>query len=98
MQEKTLKRFGLTTPQGEIVRIWAFNQGFYNLFLAIGLFYSLYLIHFKNLEMGKILAGYLLLFIIAAGAVLYFSSPKKYMAALIQSLPALLSLACLFFI
>ncbi len=90
MSERTLKRFGLNTEQGSIVRVWAFNQGFYNLFLALGLFFSLFLLHGKHPESGQILAGFILLLISGAGAVLFISSPKKYVAAILQSLPALL--------
>lgn len=45
MKERILKRFGLNQAQGTVVKIWAFNQGFYNLFLAFGLFYSLFLVY-----------------------------------------------------
>lgn len=36
-QERVWRRFGLTSPEdAAIVRSFAFNQGFYNLFLAVG--------------------------------------------------------------
>ena len=31
-------RFQMTAEQAELVRVWALNQGFYNLFLAVGCF------------------------------------------------------------
>lgn len=86
MKEKVLKRFGLSIEQGRIVKIWAFNQGFYNLFLAIGLFYSIWV----GDLVGLYLARYILIFIVAAGVVLIISSPKKYKAGMIQLVPALL--------
>ncbi len=90
MQERILKRFGLTHEQGAIVRIWALNQGFYNLFLALGLIYSLYLVHGDQMRSGLHLAQFILLMITGAGVVLLISAPKKYPAALLQALPALL--------
>ncbi len=90
MKEKILKKFSLTTSEGSIVKIWAFNQGFYNLFLALGLFFSIYLLHGHQRESGKMLASFILLTIIGAGLVLFSSSPKKYPVAILQALPALL--------
>ncbi len=90
MNKQTLKRFGLNDDQGLIVKVWAFNQGFYNLFLAFGLFFSLFLFSRNNIESGKVLAEFILLLITGAGIVLYISSPKKYSAAILQSLPAFL--------
>lgn len=91
MKAKVLKRFGLNQTQGAIVKIWAFNQGFYNLFLALGLFYSIYVYQYGDASLGLFLARFVLLTITGAGLVLLFSSPKKYIAALTQSLPALIA-------
>lgn len=93
MKEKVLKRFGLTVEQAQYVKLWAFNQGFYNLFLAFGLFYSLWVAD----SHGLFLSRYLLAFIVGAGLVLMASSPKKYVAALIQALPALIALIASFY-
>lgn len=98
MNERTLKRFGLSVEQGKIVKVWAFNQGFYNLFLAIGLFFSLFLLQGTHVESGQILAGFILSVITGAGVVLFISSPKSYPAAILQSLPAVLGLLSLFYL
>ncbi len=90
MKERTLKKFGLNAEQGEVAKVWAFNQGFYNLFLALGLVYAAILLHTGQAEAGKILARFILLSITGAGAVLFFSARQKYAAALVQSVPALI--------
>lgn len=92
MKTSVLKKFGLTKEEGIIVKIWAFNQGFYNLFLALGLFFSLFLLNTNQSEKGILLSSFILLTIISAGVVLLYSSPKSYPAALLQSLPALTAL------
>jgi putative membrane protein len=98
MKRGVLRRFGLSQTQGETVRIWALNQGFYNLFLALGLFYSLYLMHFTSNIEGKLLAQFILLSLTGAGIVLGVSSPKKYAVALFQGAPAFIGFVSSFFI
>ncbi|EQC43851.1 DUF1304 domain-containing protein [Bacteriovorax sp. Seq25_V] len=93
MKDHVLKRFALTKEQGQVIKIWALNQGFYNLFLALGLFYSLYL----GNGMGIFLARYILFVILGAAFVLFASAPKKYIPALIQGLPALAGIIASFF-
>ncbi len=98
MKARVLKRFGLNHDQGVIVKVWAFNQGFYNLFLAFGLFYSLFLVHGDRIESGIVLAQFILVTLTGAGFVLLVSAPKKYPAALAQSVPALLGFVTSFFL
>jgi len=95
MKPETLKRFGLDEHSGEFVKTWAFNQGFYNLFLAIGLIYSIFLLFKGNVERGVTLASFILLTITGAGLVLYISVPEKFSAALIQAIPAIIALITL---
>ena len=90
MQPEVLERFKLNETSGELVRVWAFNQGFYNLFLAIGLLYSQYLIYKKDYITGKSLANFILLTIVGAGCVLYFSAPNSRLGAVLQATPALI--------
>lgn len=97
MKDKTFKKFGLTKEQAVVIKPWAFNQGFYNLFLALGLFYSLLLLNTSEQEMGELLASFILVTIFGAGLVLYVSVPQKYLAALIQAVPALLGFLLLYF-
>lgn len=90
MKPKVLKKFGLSEQNGALVKVWAFNQGFYNLFLALGLFYSVYLLKSGQVISGHLLASFILLTITGAGIVLYLSEPKKINAAIVQGIPALI--------
>ena len=87
----TWRRFGLSTQeQAEIVRPMAFNQGFYNLFLAL-----VTAIGIVATAVGSATVGLTMVFVgtgsmVAAGLVLLLSSPSKAAAALKQlALPAL---------
>ena len=97
MKPKTLRRFGLNSTSGAFVKTWAFNHGFYNLFLALGLLYSMFLINTGQIESGKVLANFILLLIVGAGVILAISAPKKYVAAITQAVPALLGILFIFF-
>lgn len=97
MNPEILERFGLNETSGAIVKVWAFNQGFYNLFLAIGLFYGLVLVQTKKVQEGFAIIKCLLLIIIGAGVVLLISTPDKAIGAFIQSVPPLLALGLLLY-
>lgn len=90
MHKRTLKIFGVRAQDAPIIKPWAYNQGFYNLFIALGLFYSLALKYNNRLVEFETLSSVLLLIIVGAGLVLLRTNPKKYFrASLIQVLPAL---------
>lgn len=95
MKPETLRKFGLNEETGKVVKVWAFNQGFYNLFLAFGLFYVVYLLATAKLLQAKVLGGFILLTIVGAGLVLYFSAPGKEVPAMVQALPALIGVVLL---
>ena len=89
MQPKIHRRFGAQTPaDAEARRLFAFNQGFYNLFLAIGICVGLALLHAG----GDYIAGRtLVLFncacMLGAGVVLLASGGKQMLrAGVIQAL------------
>ena len=94
MQPKVHKRFGAATAaDAESRRLFAFNQGFYNLFLAIGIFVGLALLHLGG---NVIVAQTLVLFssacMLGAGIVLYFSAGRRMLqAAVIQAVFPLLA-------
>ena len=86
---KTWKTFGLPSQEhADIIQPMAFNQGFYNLFLALGAGLGLAL-----LGVARTVAVTLMLFaalcIIGAGVVLFFSIPSSRRAAIIQAGPPL---------
>ena len=88
--QKTWKTFGLPSQEhADIIRSMAFNQGFYNLFLALGAGVGLAL-----LGVNATIAFTLILFsatsMVGAGAVLFFSVKTSRRAAIVQAGPPLL--------
>ena len=94
---KTWKTFGLASQEdADTTASLAFNQGFYNLFLAIGTFVGIGLIAFcdNHDTMGWTLIVFACGSMLAAAVVLISSGGKSYArAAAIQGVPALLAVA-----
>ncbi|RAV05759.1 DUF1304 domain-containing protein [Mycolicibacterium sp. GF69] len=94
---RTRATFGLTEEEASATKELAFNQGFYNLFLAI--------ITFAGLAIGAIgynWVGIALVFagigsMLAAAIVLLLSSPDKARAAVTQGIFPLIALVLLAF-
>lgn len=78
------RRFRQTPEQAEATRLLAFNQGFYNLFLAAGTFVGLALTLAGHAEPGLAIAVWCCLSMLAAAVVLAASSPALRRGALIQ--------------
>ncbi len=91
-KEKTNRTFGITREQAEQTRLFAFNQGFYNLFLAAiaaaGIIFYVMDAHAAGTALITAGAGSMA----AAGIVLYLSDRRKLRAALIQMTAPLLAL------
>ena len=85
------KMFKMDAVLAEHNRVFAFNQGFYNLFLALGIFAGIWLG-----EKGELLVLFCVLSVLGAGVVLFISSPKYRIAPLLQSGPALIYLVVRF--
>ncbi len=101
MRPNVYLRFGADNAiEAEAIRLFAFNQGFYNLFLAVGLFVGLGLLHFSG---NFVVAQTLILFscasMLGAAVVLFFSAGKKVLrGAFIQGVfPMLAWLSWLMF-
>jgi len=91
------RRFRSTEAQAQVTRSLAFSQGFYNLFLAAGVFAGLALTETGHYRAGVILIGWNCLSMLAAAVVLAASSPGMIRGALIQGLPPLVFVAgCLY--
>jgi putative membrane protein len=73
------------------VRPWAFNQGFYNLFLAAGPAAGLIAVHTGHAGVGRALVVYGCAFIAACGVVLFASDRRLWRGAVAQSVPPLLA-------
>jgi len=89
--------FGVKESEVPAVRIWAFNQGFYNLFLALGTFVGLYFVLKMQIMLAGVLTGFCALSMIGAGIVLWWSAPRLRRFALLQITPPLLGLLFLYF-
>ena len=83
------RRFRSTEAQAQMTKNLAFNQGFYNLFLAGGTLGGLALIATGHRQAGMILVAWNCASMLAAAVVLAASSPQMMRGALIQGLPPL---------
>ncbi|WP_323960152.1 DUF1304 family protein [Arthrobacter sp. JZ12] len=86
----TWRKFGITSQEhADILRPMAFNQGFYNLFLAAGVI--------VGLSLSGTLVGYgmvvmALAVMVLAAVVLVFTNRALWAGALLQGLPPLVAL------
>ncbi len=83
------RRFRNTEQQARATKALAFNQGFYNLFLAAGTLGGLALIATGHRSAGMVLVAWNCASMLGAAVVLAASSPKMLRGALIQGLPPL---------
>jgi putative membrane protein len=93
----TWRRFGLRSQSdADVVKPMAFNQGFYNLFLAIGVKLGLlFLWVWSSPEVGLALVFLAAGSMVAAAVVLILSSPKLARAAAMQGLAPLVGIILL---
>jgi putative membrane protein len=89
------KTFGMSKDMADANRLFAFNQGFYNLFLALGSAYGVYCLNTGSETVGATLSVFTCLSMLGAGLALLYSKRKLWTAALIQGLPPLLGIAFL---
>ncbi len=90
-------RFGLTTnEQIAAVRPMAFNQGFYNLFLAVGVAAGVAQIASGSDVAGRSIVLFACLCMTWAGIVLVVSSPRFLRPALVQLVPPLVAIVAAF--
>ncbi len=85
-------RFRQAPEQANATKLFAFNQGFYNLFLAIGTFAGLALILLGHPASGLTLVSWNCLSMVGAAIVLAASAPQLRRGALIQGTAPLLFL------
>lgn len=74
------------------VRLWAFNQGFYNLFLAAGPATGLIAYHAGHESVGRALVIYGCAFMAGCGVVLWVSDRRLWRSMIGQSGPPLVAL------
>lgn len=88
------KRFGAaTTTDANAVRLFAFNQGFYNLFLAIGVLLGLVILHAGgDVVIGQTLVLFGCTCMLGAAVVLFLSARRHMLrAAVLQGIFPLLA-------
>ncbi|MCG7985456.1 MAG: DUF1304 domain-containing protein [Candidatus Thiodiazotropha lotti] len=89
MRPSVYKRFGaITRKDAESKRLFAFNQGFYNLFLAVGVFVGIALLYGgENVIVAETLVLFSCACMFCAGVVLLFSGGRRMLrAAVLQAL------------
>jgi putative membrane protein len=74
------------------VFLLAFNQGFYNLFVAAGAIGGLIAYHAGQATVGRTLTLYACAFTLGAGIVLVASDRRRWRGALGQAVPPLIAL------
>jgi putative membrane protein len=97
--------FAIPTADVRPVRLWAFNVGFYNLFVACGLVGGVIVWMTGNEAVGRALVVYLCLFALLAGIALFASDRlamsrprgKGVGGALAQAMPPLIALVAVVF-
>ena len=100
-QPSTWRVFGVKgAAEAELMQPWAYNQGFYNLFLAIGAAVGAILHGVADSgssasAWGRALAVYCCAFMLAAALVLIASDRRKARAALVQGAAPALALVFL---
>jgi putative membrane protein len=96
----TRRVFGLSSEDAKMTKLFAWNQGFYNLLLAIAIIVG-WLLRNGVLAMndgvlaGNVLILYGLVSICIAGIVLFVSARRLWRSALVQLIPALIGLIIL---
>lgn len=86
---RTNKTFGVSEEDAKTTKLMAFNQGVYNLMLAVAIVAGFVLGLFPETAIaGTVLVLYGLGSILVAGVALVASSPARWRSALIQIVPA----------
>jgi putative membrane protein len=92
MRPSVWRRFGLQSEaDAKVVRPWAYNQGFYNLFLAVATCAGVVLTVMGQIDAGRGVVLAACGSMIGAGVVLYLTNRSFLRAAVIQLLPALVT-------
>jgi putative membrane protein len=92
LKPKTWKLFGLPSLEvAKVIQPMAFNQGFYNLFLAVGILIGAVVAISKE-TIGLTLMLFAASSMVGAGVVLFLSVKRSRRAALLQALPPLIGI------
>ena len=92
---RALSVFGMDRESAEATKEMAFNQGFYNLFLAIEAFAGIAVYFLASPTVGLTLALFGVGSMLAAALLLFVTSPNKRSAAIKQGFLPLLAVVML---
>jgi putative membrane protein len=92
---RTRATFGTTVEDAETTKLLAFNQGFYNLFLAVMTAIGIVVTYVGDAGIGYVLVFAGVGSMLAAAVVLVVSSPDKARAAVTQGVFPLLAIVLL---
>ncbi len=93
MRPSVFGRFGIASvEQARVVRSFAYNQGFYNLFLAAGVVIGVALASAGDAVAGRAVVLFACGSMIAAGVVLMTHNGSFARAAAIQAVPPLIAI------
>ena len=96
MRPAVFRRFGLESEtDARVVRSFAYNQGFYNLFLAAGVAIGILLVALGDPTSGRAILLFACGSMVAAGVVLVLHDPRFARAAAIQAFPPLIAVLAL---
>lgn len=87
------RRFGVRAEEVPAVRPWAFNQGFYNLFLAAGALVGLFILWGDAESAGRAVVVFACASMVAAALVLLATNIRMASAAAVQGVAPLIALA-----
>ncbi len=97
MQPATYRRFFVESQaDAELLRPIFFNQGFYNLFLAIGAVAGVVALNTGHVEAGRALILLACGSMALAGIILLVTDRRFLRSGLIQSIPPLVAIALVF--
>ena len=92
MRPAVYGRFGLdSADEARAAQSWAYNQGFYNLFLAVGVAIGIALAGAGELAAARAITLFACGSMVAAGAVLFLRDRRFLRAAAIQAIPPLVA-------
>jgi putative membrane protein len=91
------RRFGIASQRdADTIGPWALNQGFYNLFLALGGFAGAIAVGLGDDTIGRTLIAFASACMLGAGLVLVITGGRPFLrAAAVQAVPPLVALAAL---
>jgi putative membrane protein len=93
MNPKVHQAFGVRKKEdAKTLKLTMFNQGFYNLFLATGMFIGIYFLHSEYLIIGKTLVVFCSASMFAASLILFISKPAMLRGVILQGLCPLIAL------